>query len=182
MMRLRGENEKLTLGNMEERSDSMPSFSVWASMSLFSERKEGLLMSVGFYSLCCQLMLDSPLEFKIFTDLTNNPLKGSEKCSQTFTLEAEFKGWLNTFCNIINHIQIHNYHGSPWFSAKTVRRQSPASAELASATNQHHEMKSEATGKSPELQRDYIKNRICSWKFPFDDQMYQCIVLHAQLT
>lgn len=46
------------------------------------------------------------------------------------------------------------YHGSLWSSEGTPPGQSPASAELASATNQPHGMKSEATGRRPALQKE----------------------------
>lgn len=154
---------------MEERSDSMPSFSVWASMSLFSERKDDLVfwwvLHFTLYVVCYVWIHPLSLKAFIFRDLTNIPVKN---CSQNLNkpeqllmattlkaLQDSLAAWklIINICNIINHNDIHDYHGSPWFSAKTVRRQSPASAELASATDQHHEMKSEATRKSPELQR-----------------------------
>lgn len=61
----------------------------------------------------------------------------------------------------------HSYHGSLLFSEGTPRCQSPASAELALATNQPREMKSEATGKRPALQREVRKAKIRQKKYLF---------------
>lgn len=66
------------------------------------------------------------------------------------------------------HVEMfHSYHDYLWFSEGTPQCQSPASAELAPATNQPHEMKSEATGKTPALQRGQErKNKEYLYLFP----------------
>lgn len=57
VIRLRWDDQP-TFGNMEERSDSMPSFSVWACMTLLSERKK----TFSFQVTLSVLLLWTPKE------------------------------------------------------------------------------------------------------------------------